>query len=109
MDSAPLEEIKTLLVGMGTRFDGIDTRFDGIDTRLDGIDTRLDEQRRELQAFSTHITSRLINFEGRVEERFGHMSQQMRTMENGLLNEIRLQAMRTTRVEERLSRLEGAA
>jgi len=130
MNTDPLEEIKSLVVGlsgevtamrdrfdgldrrldgMDGRFDGLDRRLDGMDGRFDGLDRRLDEQARVMQTMSNHLTSRLINFEGRVEERFSALNQQIRTMEMGLLNEIKLQSMRTTRVEERLTRLEGAA
>lgn len=116
MIDAQFDELKGMLQGMSqqlegmdARFEGIDARFDGIDERFRGIDARLDEQTRALQATSHHLTSRLINFEGRVEERFSALSEQLRTVETGMLNEIRLQATRTTRVEERLSGLEGAA
>jgi predicted transcriptional regulator len=81
MDEDRIEELKQLIVGFRS----------SVIERMDTLDRRMDDLARQMQDMSLDLKDRI------------------RIMETGIMNEIRAQSRRTSRIEERLARLEGAA
>lgn len=86
------------------RLDRMDARLDGMDGRLDGIDGRLDNLERRVTLGFLETNTKLADLTGRVvrvEGEVGRLGARIDNLAGTVGKEVREQAERTTKIEEK--------